>query len=146
MSSVWHMEFSNRPNTRSWWVFFPACIKEISTKEHHSSVSDSARLVKFQTIPPCPHFLPLNLIFGIVVSWDKRKQKIDIPGPIKQFLSVFSPLCLCIGHMLLQQTYNPFFWHVGSMYHKKSRKNSFLKMFIFYDLKKNKIKRSVFET
>ena len=46
------------------------------------------------------------------------------------FFSEFFPLCLCIGHKPPHSTYKHNFWHVGSLWHRKSKKK-FLKIFIF---------------
>ena len=56
------------------------------------------------------------------------------------FFSEFFPLCLCIGYKPPHSTYKHNFWHVGSLWHRKSKNNFFLlKTFIFDDL------RAIFE-
>ena len=53
--------------------------------------------------------------------------KIDIFRGIFRFFL----LCLCIRHRPLHSTYKPYFWHVGSMWHKKNKKKIFFENFNF---------------
>ena len=46
--------------------------------------------------------------------------------------SEFFPLCLCIGHKPPHSTYKHNFWHVGSLWHRKSKKKFFFENFHFW--------------
>ena len=69
MSSVWHMEFSNRPNTRSW-CFFP-CMHQGNLyflKPLCVCVSVCDRATGHS-------FWPRDLIFWHNTPWDMRKKR-----------------------------------------------------------------------
>jgi len=53
------------------------------------------------------------------------------------FFSEFFPLCLCIGHKPPHSTYKYNFWHVGSLWHRKSKKKFLFENFHFWRFESN---------
>ena len=70
--------------------------------------------------------------------WEKRFFSVFWNFHFWRFYGLFSlfseffPLCLCIGHKPHHSTYRHNFWHVGSLWHRKSKKKIFFENFYFW--------------
>ena len=70
--------------------------------------------------------------------WEKRFFSVFWNFHFWRFYGLFSlfseffPLCLCIGHKPPHSTYKHNFWHVGSLWHRKSKKKIFFENFYFW--------------